>query len=79
MNEDLESCIINGLSTLLVEPLESSIPINEGTYVKLYGKKVEFNSNFKLYILHKNPNYSSNVNMQLNYINFSVTQEGLED
>ncbi|CAD8087288.1 unnamed protein product [Paramecium sonneborni] len=76
---NLENCMQIGHPVLLQEPEESQIPFPYGTFAKLNDKKIDLHSDFRLFIQSKNPQYSPEICIHLKFINFEVTQEGLED
>ncbi|CAD8161959.1 unnamed protein product [Paramecium pentaurelia] len=76
---NFENCMQIGHPVLLQEPDESQIPFPCGTYAKLNDKKIEMHPDFRLFIQSKNPLYSPEICIHLKFINFEVTQEGLED
>jgi dynein heavy chain len=49
--------------------------------IKLGENEVEYNDNFKIFFQTKfpNPHYSPEIQAQTTLINFTVTEEGLED
>uniref|UniRef100_A0ACB8EJH4 Dynein heavy chain 9, axonemal n=1 Tax=Sphaerodactylus townsendi TaxID=933632 RepID=A0ACB8EJH4_9SAUR len=77
---------------VLIENLEESVDpvlgpllgretIKKGRYIKIGDKECEYNPNFHL-ILHTklaNPHYQPEMQAQCTLINFTVTQDGLED
>lgn len=89
----LETAIENGYS-LLVENMTEKIEVclwpvisrttttrGHKTFLKLGDKLVEFHADFKLYLHTKlsNPHYPPELQAEATMINFSVTQQGLED
>ncbi|KAF0977183.1 hypothetical protein FDP41_003836 [Naegleria fowleri] len=91
--EKMERAIQQG-STVLIENIKESIdailsPVvgrniihsGSGKYIKLGKNEVEYNENFRL-ILHtklSNPHYNPEIQAETTLINFSVTEEGLEE
>jgi dynein heavy chain len=89
----LEQCMENGYS-LLIENLDENIDailnpvISRATtkkgrrlFIKLGDTEVEFHPNFKLFLHTKlsNPHYPPEVQAEAALVNFSVTEDGLED
>ncbi|XP_060103688.1 dynein axonemal heavy chain 11 [Heteronotia binoei] len=65
----------------LLDPLLGRNTIKKGKYIKIEDKECEFNKNFRL-ILHtklSNPHYKPELQAQTTLINFTVTEDGLED
>ena len=90
---DLELAISFGLPTMLLntgEEMEASIePIlskaivttSGESFICLGDKRIRYNENFQLYITTSlpNPHFTPEVSSAMNIINFSITEEGLED
>ncbi|XP_061387676.1 dynein beta chain, ciliary, partial [Musca vetustissima] len=89
--ETLEKAMGNGDTVLLeqieesvdtvLEPLLSRALIKRGRFIRLGDKELDFNPNFRL-ILHTklaNPHYKPEMQAQTTLINFTVTQDGLEE
>ncbi|CAD8081115.1 unnamed protein product [Paramecium sonneborni] len=76
---NFENSMQIGHPVLLEEPEENQIPFPYGTFAKLNDKKIELHPDFRLFIKSKNPKYSPEISIHLKFINFEVTQEGLED
>uniref|UniRef100_A0A1I8M0L3 Dynein heavy chain n=1 Tax=Musca domestica TaxID=7370 RepID=A0A1I8M0L3_MUSDO len=89
--ESLEKAMANGETVLLeqieesvdtvLEPLLSRALIKRGRFIRLGDKELDFNPNFRL-ILHTklaNPHYKPEMQAQTTLINFTVTQDGLEE
>lgn len=65
----------------VLEPLLSRALIKRGRFIRLGDKELDFNANFRL-ILHTklaNPHYKPEMQAQTTLINFTVTQDGLEE
>ncbi|GKT15873.1 Dynein axonemal heavy chain 7, partial [Aduncisulcus paluster] len=66
-----------------LEPLLQRAVYEKGglKYIKLGDSEVEYNESFQLYIITNlsNPNYSPELSTKVTLLNFSITQEGLED
>ena len=65
----------------VLDPLLGRNTIKKGRAIKLGDKEVEYNQEFKL-ILHTklaNPHYKPEMQAQTTLINFTVTQDGLEE
>jgi len=91
--ETIENAIQNGLPVIIenlgeqidavLEPLLSRSIIRKGraVFIKLGDKEVEYDAKFRLYLQTKlpNPHYKPEVAAQCTLINFTVTEEGLED
>eukprot|EP00741_Cyanophora_paradoxa_P005992 tig00000955_g5810.t1 len=89
----IENAIQNGMPVLIenlgenidavLEPVLSRSTIKKGrqVYIKLGDKEVEYDPNFRLYLQTKlpNPHYKPEIAAQCTLINFTVTEEGLED
>uniref|UniRef100_A0A1I8PY36 AAA+ ATPase domain-containing protein n=1 Tax=Stomoxys calcitrans TaxID=35570 RepID=A0A1I8PY36_STOCA len=89
--DSLEKAMAKGDTVLLeqieesvdtvLEPLLSRALIKRGRFIRLGDKELDFNSNFRL-ILHTklaNPHYKPEMQAQTTLINFTVTQDGLEE
>ncbi|VDN97799.1 unnamed protein product [Rodentolepis nana] len=65
----------------ILEPLISRNTIKRGTAIRLGGKEIDYNPNFKLILQTKlsNPHYAPELQAQTTLINFTVTRDGLED
>ncbi|VDL18993.1 unnamed protein product [Hymenolepis diminuta] len=65
----------------VLEPLIGRNTIKRGTAIRLGGKEIDYNSDFKLILQTKlaNPHYAPELQAQTTLINFTVTREGLED
>eukprot|EP01135_Chromosphaera_perkinsii_P002940 Nk52_evm51s230 gene=Nk52_evmTU51s230 len=65
----------------VLDPLIGRNTIKKGKYIKFGDKEVEYDSRFRLIIQTKlaNPHYPPEIQAQTTLINFTVTQEGLED
>lgn len=65
----------------VLEPLIGRNTIKRGTAIRLGGKEIDYNSDFKLILQTKlaNPHYAPELQAQATLINFTVTREGLED
>lgn len=65
----------------VLEPLISRNTIKRGTAIRLGGKEIDYNPNFKLILQTKlaNPHYAPELQAQATLINFTVTRDGLED
>ncbi|CAK8695850.1 unnamed protein product [Clavelina lepadiformis] len=65
----------------VLEPLLGRNTIKKGRYIKIGDKEVEYHPSFRL-ILHTklaNPHYQPEMQAQCTLINFTVTQDGLEE
>ncbi|XP_037943923.1 dynein beta chain, ciliary-like [Teleopsis dalmanni] len=65
----------------VLEPLLSRALIKKGRYIRIGGKEMDFNPEFRL-ILHTklaNPHYKPEIQAQTTLINFTVTPDGLEE
>ncbi|XP_051791984.1 LOW QUALITY PROTEIN: dynein axonemal heavy chain 11 [Erpetoichthys calabaricus] len=65
----------------VLDPLLGRNTVKKGRYIRIGDKECEFNKGFRL-ILHTkmaNPHYKPEMQAQTTLINFTVTQEGLED
>lgn len=65
----------------VLEPLLSRALIKRGRFIRIGDKELDFNPNFRL-ILHTklaNPHYKPEMQAQTTLINFTVTQDGLEE
>ncbi|XP_037943922.1 dynein beta chain, ciliary-like [Teleopsis dalmanni] len=65
----------------VLEPLLSRALIKKGRYIRIGGKEMDFNPDFRL-ILHTklaNPHYKPEIQAQTTLINFTVTPDGLEE
>lgn len=89
--ETLEKSISTG-ETVIIEHIEETIDtvlepllnralIKRGRYIKIGNKEIEFNPNFRLILQTKlaNPHYKPELQAQMTLINFTVTQDGLEE
>lgn len=89
--DTLEKAMSNGDTVLLeqieesvdtvLEPLLSRALIKRGRFIRMGDKDLDFNNNFRL-ILHTklaNPHYKPEMQAQTTLINFTVTQDGLEE
>lgn len=65
----------------VLEPLLSRALIKKGKSIKIGDKEMDFHSNFRLFLHTKlaNPHYKPEMQAQTTLINFSVTQDGLEE
>uniref|UniRef100_A0ACB8FUS7 Dynein heavy chain 11, axonemal n=1 Tax=Sphaerodactylus townsendi TaxID=933632 RepID=A0ACB8FUS7_9SAUR len=65
----------------LLDPLLGRNTIKKGKYIKIEDKECEFNKNFRLLLHTKlaNPHYKPELQAQTTLINFTVTEDGLED
>ncbi|XP_054832302.1 dynein axonemal heavy chain 9-like [Eublepharis macularius] len=89
--DTIEQALAAG-EVVLIENLEESVDpvlgpllgretIKKGRYIKIGDKECEYNPSFRL-ILHTklaNPHYQPEMQAQCTLINFTVTQDGLED
>ncbi|XP_053970080.1 dynein beta chain, ciliary [Anastrepha ludens] len=87
----LEKSMANGNPVLIeqigesidtvLEPLLSRALIKKGRYIRIGGKEMDFNSNFRLLLHTKlpNPHYKPEIQAQTTLINFTVTPDGLEE
>ncbi|XP_037811861.1 dynein beta chain, ciliary, partial [Lucilia sericata] len=89
--DTLEKAMSNGDTVLLeqieetvdtvLEPLLSRALIKRGRFIRIGDKELDFNPKFRL-ILHTklaNPHYKPEMQAQTTLINFTVTQDGLEE
>ncbi|KAM7359981.1 dynein beta chain, ciliary isoform 2-T2 [Cochliomyia hominivorax] len=89
--DTLEKAMSNGDTVLLeqieetvdtvLEPLLSRALIKRGRFIRIGDKELDFNPQFRL-ILHTklaNPHYKPEMQAQTTLINFTVTQDGLEE
>ena len=65
----------------VLEPLIGRNTIKRGTAIRLGGKEIDYNPQFKLILQTKlaNPHYAPELQAQVTLINFTVTPDGLED
>ena len=65
----------------VLDPLIGRNTIKKGKYIKFGDKEVEYDNRFRLILQTKlaNPHYPPEIQAQTTLINFTVTQEGLED
>ncbi|XP_039966059.1 dynein beta chain, ciliary [Bactrocera tryoni] len=65
----------------VLEPLLSRALIKKGRYIRIGGKEMDFNANFRLLLHTKlpNPHYKPEIQAQTTLINFTVTPDGLEE
>ena len=89
----MEKAIENGTSVLIENMGESIDAVlmptvtratykkGRSLYVKMGDKDVEYHKNFKLFLHTKmsNPHYPPEIQAETTLINFTVTQDGLED
>ncbi|XP_067623613.1 dynein beta chain, ciliary [Eurosta solidaginis] len=87
----LEKSMANGEPVLIeqigetidtvLEPLLSRALIKKGRYIRIGGKEMDFNPNFRLLLHTKlpNPHYKPEIQAQTTLINFTVTPDGLEE
>ncbi|XP_017490335.1 PREDICTED: dynein beta chain, ciliary-like, partial [Rhagoletis zephyria] len=87
----LEKSMANGETVLIeqigetidtvLEPLLSRALIKKGRYIRICGKEMDFNNNFRLLLHTKlpNPHYKPEIQAQTTLINFTVTPDGLEE
>ncbi|XP_011494831.1 PREDICTED: dynein beta chain, ciliary-like [Ceratosolen solmsi marchali] len=89
--DNIELAIFNGEVLLLenimetvdavLDPILGRVLIKKGTAVRIGDKEVDYNSNFRLLLQTKlaNPHYKPEMQAQTTLINFTVTQDGLEE
>jgi dynein heavy chain len=93
MLNTVEQCMENGLPVLIeniaetidavLTPVLSRATIRKGRqqYIKLGDKEVAFNPSFRLFVHTKlsNPHYPPEIQAETTIINFTVTEDGLEE
>ncbi|XP_014229978.1 dynein beta chain, ciliary-like [Trichogramma pretiosum] len=89
--DQIEFAIMNGDIVLLenimesidavLDPILGRVLIKKGTMIKIGDKEIDYNPQFRLILQTKlaNPHYKPEIQAQTTLINFTVTQDGLEE
>ena len=89
--DHVEKSISNGDHVLIeniseyIDPMLETVlggqTIKKGKYIKIGGREIDYDQNFRLYLHTKlaNPHFPPELQAQVTIINFTVTKQGLED